>query len=265
VFRVEKSGFPKDLQMLNFNSVKMRYEPFPLAVLRPALDETLYGQLVDAYPPTSLFAKMPKYDYKLTLSEKFNADNYHRFISETPVWKKFHSWLKSDEFIRQTVEFLKRNNIDLGLDRAFETSSTRAGRALHALLRGRLPNDLLSLRTRFEFSVLKADGGEVAPHTDTPKKAITLVMTMIGEGEWRPEYGGGLDINRATDPAYAFNWNNRIVPWDKIEILDTVPFVPNQCTVFVKTFNSLHSVRKMTQAASNALRKTITIVIEHDE
>lgn len=250
--------------MLNYNSVKMQYEPYPLAVLRPALDGGLYDELTGAYPPISLFAKMPKYDYKLTLSEKFNPKQYHRFISETPVWKKFHDWLKSDAFIRQTVEFLKQNNVDLGLERALEPTATRAGRALLALGSGRLPNDLTSLRTRFEFSVLKADGGEVAPHTDTPKKVITLVMTMIKDDEWKPDYGGDLDVNRATDPAYAFNWNNRMVPWDKIEVLDTIPFVPNQCTVFVKTFNSLHSVRKMTQSGSDALRKTITIVIEHN-
>jgi hypothetical protein len=56
-----------------------------------------------------------------------------------------------------------------------------------------------------------------------------------------------------------------MVPWDKIEVLDTIPFVPNQCTVFVKTFNSLHSVRKMKEKGSDALRKTVTIVIEKDE
>jgi hypothetical protein len=251
--------------MLNFNSVKMRYEPYPLAVLRPALDADLYNQLTESYPPTALFEKKPKFQYKLSLSEKSNPANYHRFIAQTPVWKKFHAWLKSEEFILRTVEFLKHNNVDLGLDRAFETTPTRIGRTLRALSRGRLPNDLLSLRTRFEFSVLKADGGEVAPHTDTPTKIITLVMTMINEDDWRPEYGGGLDVNRAVDPNYMFNWDNRMVPWDKMEILDTIPFVPNQCTVFVKTFNSLHSVRKMTQTGSDALRKTITIVIEHDE
>jgi hypothetical protein len=251
--------------MLNYNSVKMRYEPYPLAILRPALDEPLYDQLVKSYPPTSLFARMPKYDYKLTLSEKFNPENYHRFIAETPVWKRFHGWLKSEDFIRSAIEFLQKNNIDLELDHALEPSSARLRRALGDMLKGRLPGRAPSLRTRFEFSVLKADGGEVAPHTDTSKKIITLVMTMIGEDEWKPEFGGGLDVNRATDPAYAFNWNNRMVPWDKIEVLDTVPFVPNQCTVFVKTFNSLHSVRKMTQAGSDALRKTITIVIERDE
>lgn len=250
--------------MLNFNSVKMRYEPYPLAVLRPALGQGLYEQLVASYPATALFAKMPKYDYKLTLSEKFNPENYHRFISETPVWQKFHGWLKSEDFIRQTVDFLRQNHIDLELDRAFEGSFARLGRALKGLSRGELPSKPLSLRTRFEFSVLKADGGEVAPHTDTPKKIITLVLTMIRDEDWKPEFGGGLDVNRPTDAAYAYNWNNRIVPWDKIEVLDTIPFVANQCTVFVKTFNSLHSVRKMTQKGSDALRKTITIVIERD-
>jgi hypothetical protein len=251
--------------MLNYNSVKMRYEPYPLAVLRPALDAALYDELTLAYPATSLFAKMPKYDYKLTLSEKFNAEQYHKFIAQTPVWRRFHAWLKSDDFIRNTVKFLADNNVDLGLDEAFGSPMKRLGGSLSDIAKGRLPGRPLSLRTRFEFSVLKADGGEVAPHTDTPKKIITLVLTMIRDGEWREEFGGGLDVNRATDPAYAFNQNNRIVPWDKIEVLDTIPFVPNQCTVFVKTFNSLHSVRKMTQTGSEALRKTVTIVIEKDE
>jgi hypothetical protein len=121
------------------------------------------------------------------------------------------------------------------------------------------------LHTRFEFSVLKGDGGEVAPHTDTPKKIITLVLSMIREGEWDTRFGGGLQINRATDNAYAFNWSNRIVPWEKVELVDTIPFVPNQCIIFVKTFNSLHSVRNMTQHGSSALRKTVTIVIEKDD
>ena len=43
--------------MLNYNSVKMRYEPYPLAVLRPALDEDLYPQLVAAYPATAYSQK----------------------------------------------------------------------------------------------------------------------------------------------------------------------------------------------------------------
>ncbi len=88
---------------------------------------------------------------------------------------------------------------------------------------------------------------------------------MIGEYEWPVEAGGGLDMNRVTDSRYAYNWKNRIVPWESVEVVETIPFVPNQCIIFVKTFNSLHSVRRMTQTGSDLLRKTITVVIEQDE
>jgi hypothetical protein len=251
--------------MLNYAAADVRYEPYPLVVLRPSLDAKTYDELCDNFPDTSLFGTIPNYDYKLSLSEKFNPDNYHRFIRENKPWNRFHSWLKSDDFIHATVQFLKQSNIDLDLDKCFEPTSKRLSRALGLFSRGELPSKATKLRSRFEFSVLKADGGEVAPHTDTPKKIITLVQTMIKDGEWNPAIGGGLDINRATDTKYAFNWKNKMVPWDKIEVIDTIPFVPNQCTVFVKTFNSLHSVRKMKEEGSKALRKTVTIVIEKDE
>ncbi len=251
--------------MLHFSATHVRYDPYPLLVLRPALQPDLYNELADAYPDTALFGTHPKYEYKLTLSEKFQAENYGRFIQECEPWKRFHAWLKSDEFIRATVEFLKANKIDLDVDECFEPVWQRLGRVLGAAKHGRLPSVAPRLRSRFEFSVLKADGGEVAPHTDTPKKIITLVLSMARDGEWNPEFGGGLDVNRPRDTQYAFNWTNRVVPWSAVDILETIPFVPNQCTVFVKTFNSLHSVRKMQVKGSTALRKTVTIVIEREE
>ena len=251
--------------MLNFSAAKVRYEPYPLAILRPALDPRHYEQLCSSFPDISLFGTIPKYDYKLSLSEKFNPENYHAFLGRSEAWNRFHSWIKSDDFIRKTVEFLSTINIDLELGEAIGTPALRLRRALQEVGRGKLPKRGMTLRSRFEFSVLKADGGEVAPHTDTPKKIITLVLSMIRDGDWKTGYGGGLDVNRARDQAYAFNWTNRIVPWDKIEIVETIPFVPNQCIIFVKTFNSLHSVRKMTEKGSAALRKTVTIVIEKDE
>jgi hypothetical protein len=248
--------------VLNFAASSIRYEPYPLVVLRPAMEASLYDQLAGSFPDNRLFATIPKYEFKLSLSEKLNARNYHSFIVGNPVWRRFHAWIKSADFIRQTVDFLEANNIDLQLRDCFESG---AGRFFRDLRRGRFPVRGPRLRSRFEFSVLKADGGEVAPHTDTPKKIITLVLSMIRDGEWNPRFGGNLEINRATDPVFAFNWKNRVVPWDRVEIVDTVPFVPNQCILFVKTFNSLHSVRRMTQAGSDALRKTVTIVIEKDE
>jgi hypothetical protein len=249
--------------MLNFNAVGVRYEPYPLLVLRPALDEAVYQELVANFPDIGLFGTLPKFEYKLSLSEKYNPANYRRFIAENGPWNRFHGYVKSTAFIDEILEFLRNNHVDLGISRASEGPAERLGRMAGALISGRAPS-WTRLKSRFEFSVLKADGGEVAPHTDAAKKIITLVLSMIGDGEWPSEYGGGLDINRATDERYSFNWKNQVVPWDKVEIVDTLPFVPNQCIVFVKTFNSLHSVRRMTQRGSSALRKTVTIVIEKD-
>jgi hypothetical protein len=251
--------------MLNFSQSNIRYEPYPLAVLKPAMERSTYDELSSNYPDLSLFGSVPKYDYKSSLSEKFNSANYHKFIRENRAWNRFHSWLKSDDFIRQTIGFLAENHIDLRLEWQNDPVKQRIIRSFKRMGRGQLPSRGVQLRTRFEFSVLKADGGEVAPHTDIPRKVITFVLSMVKDGEWKTQFGGGLDVNRATDNSYAFNWANRMVPWEKIEIIDTIPFVPNQCIIFVKTFNSLHSVRKMKESGSKALRKSVTIVIERDD
>jgi hypothetical protein len=251
--------------MLNYNKVEMRYEPYPLAVLRPALDGDLYNRLAESFPEESLFGSLTKFPYKLSLSEKWAPENYARFLRENKVWDDFHTWVKSEEFIRNTVEFLKSNHVELPLSEAFESGSQKLKRLAKSVGRGHLPSRGLKLRSRFEFSSLKADGGIVEPHTDAPQKVITLVFSMVKNGEWDTDFGGGTDINRAKDSRYAYNWLNKIVPWDAIEVVDSVPFVPNQCTVFVKTHNSLHSVRPMTQKGSKALRKSVTVVIERDE
>jgi hypothetical protein len=87
---------------------------------------------------------------------------------------------------------------------------------------------------------------------------------MIREGEWDPAFGGGTDVNRPKDPRLYYNELNRQAEFDEMEVLETFPFEPNQAVVFVKTFNSWHSVRPMTGRGSPAMRKTLTINIEAD-
>ena len=52
--------------------------------------------------------------------------------------------------------------------------------------------------------------------------------------------------------------------FDEMEILETFEFLPNQIIMFIKTFNSWHSVRPMTGSGSKAMRRTLTINIEHE-
>ena len=110
--------------------------------------------------------------------------------------------------------------------------------------------------------MLPADGGHLLPHTDAPSKIVTLVISMMKEGEWNPAFGGGTDVIQVKDPARSFNWLNTQGRFEDMKVLDTFEFTPNQAVVFVKTFNSWHSVRPMQGNGSTAMRKTLTINIE---
>src|ERR1044071_10180462 len=146
--------------MLSFIPSHVRYEPYPLIVLRPAMDQALYDELTRTFPTPDLFTVLPKYEYKLSLSEKFASKNYDRFLAQNSAWNRFHSWIKSDDFIAQTTACLKGQHIDLELHRHF---GSVAARLVGGIRRGRLPGLYPRVHTRFEFSVVKADGGGGAP------------------------------------------------------------------------------------------------------
>ncbi len=47
-----------------------------------------------------------------------------------------------------------------------------------------------------------------------------------------------------------------------MELIDSFEFQPNQAVIFVKTFNSWHSVRPMTASDPSLMRRTLVINIE---
>jgi hypothetical protein len=247
--------------LMNYDHLALRYEPFPIGLAKPVMDEASYRVLVDDYPPIDLFAYIPKIGKKYSLSEKYNPAKYNDFIQNQPRWKEWHRWVKSPEFIQGVLKTLKDHGVDLGL-KANVTTARQLGKLARGLARGTLAVGQPRLSARFEFSMLPADGGSVIPHTDSPGKFITLVVSMMKPGEWNPAFGGGTDVNKPKDPRLYYNDLNRQAEFDEMEILETFGFEPNQAVIFVKTFNSWHSVRPMTGAGSTAMRKTLTINIE---
>ena len=119
----------------------------------------------------------------------------------------------------------------------------------------------VALEARFDFSALPADGGNLPPHTDAPTKIVTMIVSILEDGEWDEAIGGGTDVNWPKDDTATFNQMNRVAGFDEMEVLDTYPSTPNQCVEFVKTFNSWHSVAPMT-GPPGKLQRTLTINIE---
>ena len=155
------------------------------------------------------------------------------------------------------LRFYTDNNLKLGLENTPVKQKDDGG--ISGLL-GKLAKTPY-ISTRFEFSMLKGDGGYLLPHTDSPSKVITLVLTICKKNEWNLSYGGGTDINEPLDKRKYFNYLNEQLKFEEVKVLKTVEFEPNQIMLFIKTFNSLHSVSPI-KAPENTLRRTLTINIE---
>ena len=248
-------------------NAEFRYDPYPVGVARPVFMPSEYDALLDAWPSTDLFQYRPDLGKKYALSEVNNADGYHRFVGGHPLWWRMYRWVKSREFVAHVLTTLAGRRVDLGLHadpvhttHFFSPWQERFRASFRRRLR-RQTGRAGVLRSRFEFTMMPADGGCIKPHTDHFTKLITLVVSMARPGEWAPAWGGGTDVLRPKDISANFNYLNRQMEFAEMDVIDSYAYEPNQCVLFIKTFNSHHSVRPMT-GPPTALRRTLTINIE---
>lgn len=248
--------------LLDCGQAEFRYTPFPIGIAKPVMSPARYAELVANFPPIELFEsfeRMGKKGRKYTLSAKENPKRYHAYVQSNPLWRELHTWIKSREFIYGILDLLATHHIELGY--RYIPPHLRAARKVSALLRRRRSPAYVPLEARFEFSALPADGGNLPPHTDAPAKIVTMILAILDEGEWDQAYGGGTDVNWPKDETRSFNRMNRVASFDEMRVVHTYPFTPNQCILFVKTFNSWHSIAPM-HGPAGRLRRTLTINIE---
>ena len=89
-----------------------------------------------------------------------------------------------------------------------------------------------------------------------------MIVAILRNGEWNRSFGGGTDVNQPKQDRYRFNHLNRLAAFDDMEVLHTYEFLANQAVIFVKTFNSWHSVRPMIGCRLRRGASTLTINIE---
>lgn len=246
--------------VLRTDGIVFDYEPYPIGVVRPAFDAADYRALVESFPPIDLFEFKPDKGGKYSLSQVNHAFAYRRFLRRSAPWHRFHQFIKSRRYILDTLDMLKRNGLDLGLPPP--GFPRRQKLRLRALWRGNPVPHFPRLKARFEFSAMPVSGGNILPHTDHPKKLVTMVIPVLREGEWDPAWGGGTSVVMPKDRRKTFNRVNDYLEFEDVEEVRTYPFEPNQCLVFVKTHNSWHAVWPMTGNDPTILRRTLTINIE---
>lgn len=246
--------------MLNFDHIKFDYDPYPIGLTRGALAPDVYEEMIATFPDHRQFISKDFNGVKLSLSQHNNKAGYLAHLRKNGAWGRFYDYIKSQDFIVDTMAMLKAHNVDLGL--ANVSLKERAIKRFKALKKGGPQPHIPRLRSRFEFSAMPITGGSIRPHTDHPAKVVTMVIPILQEDEWKAEYGGGTSIVWPKDRNRSYNFTNAYMDFEEVECLRTYPFEPNQCLVFVKTHNSWHAVWPMTGNDPKILRKTLTINIE---
>ena len=107
--------------------------------------------------------------------------------------------------------------------------------------------------------MISANGGYLLPHTDAPSKIVTMTLSMTREGDWCRTYGGGLDVNRPKRDALVYNQLNVQADFADMDVIDTIEFRPNTGVVFIKTFNSWHSVSPIQGLDDGTMRANVII------
>ena len=246
--------------MIDYGHISIDYEPYPIGVTKPAFQPDFYRELVRTFPPIELFKYKESKGDKYSLSQVNNSKNYRQFLSRSAPWRRFHDFVHSDHFISDVYEMLRSHHIDLGPP-SIDLKDRMVQRAT-AWKRGVPQPHFPRLKARFEFSAMPITGGNILPHTDSTRKSVTMVVPMLDDDEWDESWGGGTSIVRPKDPTRLFNRENAYMEFDEVENVKTFPFVPNQCLIFVKTYNSWHAVWPMKGTERSTLRKTLTINID---
>jgi len=242
--------------MFNLKNATFNYLPYPVCYIKDIFSISLYDQLIDTFPKIDDMNSVPHMGQgKYLLREK--DDLYCSIIKKNLEWNNLYNFIKSQNFIHTVLNFLKENNIDLGLENKKIIQNSCFENDL-------IKNDTVYLSSMFEFSNFIGKNGSHLPHTDHPKKVVSIIIPLIKENEWEEDWGGGTSICQPKDPSKNYNYMNSYLDFSEINILKTYPFKRNSAILFVKTFNSWHTVLPYTLIDSVS-RRSIVINIKYND
>lgn len=200
--------------------------PFPHGQAVEVFTPTVYGDLVENWPPESAFQTLTGAYTKLSLSERCRPKTYAATVTTNPFWREFHAYVKSAAFIDEVFWELGWKGVEF-------------------------PHGAYS--ARFEFSSLPAEGGRIEPHRDIPSKVLTIVVPMTREAV----PGWGTDI---LAPLAAVG-NDYQTPREAFRTVTSFDYAPNTCGIFVKTADSWHAIGPL-KGPAGQFRRSLTLNVE---
>ena len=234
----------KDVPQISFKSLTFDYFPYPIGFLSNVISRNFYNELAKSFPSIDDLKSFSDMGQKYLLSENSDNKKFYQFLSLSEPWAKFYKIIKSVNFVRYILTILRHNNIDLGISHFPILFDNNLGEIPH-------------LTTRFEFSIL-LNGGYHLPHTDIPKKLVSIVISFSDKSEWINENKGGTSTCLPIKKSLIFNQVNKYRSFEDVKIIKRYPFIENSGILLIKTYNSWHCVEPI-QVSDSQIRKSIVI------
>jgi hypothetical protein len=254
---------------LNLSALKCNYDPFPIINFEDPFPKQFYEDLIKEFPPVCLFSHKTSLGNKYSLSRTNNGQNFDSFLKSSLVWQNFAAYIESDLAIRDILKVLDQLGIDLGFnetknmawqEKILNSCNRFLGR-ISAAMSNRLVMGTSPITSKWEFSMLPANGGFLKPHTDAPTKILTLVFPIVDKDEWSVNWGGGTQIYKTIEDKNSFNRVNAQGEFEQMNTVKTYDFSPNQALLFVRTDNSWHGISPI-NGPEGVFRRSLTMNIE---
>jgi hypothetical protein len=215
----------------------INFEPFCFFYVDDYLPVDVYQTLLESYPEASNFRYND--EGKMGFRSSEDPEAVDRFCDGRPLWRQLVDFFGSDAFLNDA-----RNTFLRPLVSARGWSGRRPW--LNCTRRP-VPSNWLRyqlqepVRTTIQFSALPRDAS-VAPHSDAPRKLISLLL-YFRDRDWQDSWGGGTEFYQPLDPVAARGWSQtERVAFEEFKTIGVTNFVGNRLAGFVRSDDSYHGV-----------------------
>ena len=208
---------------------EVNYFPFPHIVIKDALPEKLYQQLLETRLPWEQIMKLMGTPEGFNMRYDAKAAQLMTLPGVAKVWKDFVSYHVSGQFWRDLLQVFGEA-IRIAHPR-FSTDEPIGCRYLdHTPI-------LLDCQMGINSPCLDKPSRVVGPHIDNPKALFAGLLYMGEEG------GGNLQIMRWKGKRiYKTEGMGHRIPDEAVEVVDMIPYAHNTFVGLINTPDSVHAV-----------------------
>jgi hypothetical protein len=223
--------------LISRRRAEIRTDPFCFFQVDDYLPPGLYQRLLESFPEEGNYRAND--EGKLGFRSSEDPDAVSRYCEAHSDWRGLVEFFGSDAFLADLRQVFA--------EPLAQARGWAGRRPWLNCTRRRPPGNPLRyqlqepVKTTFQFSLLPRDA-EVVPHSDAPRKLVSLLL-YFRDRDWQDAWGGGTEYYAPLDPERARGWGaTDRIPFEEFKAIGSTAFSGNRLAGFVRSANSYHGV-----------------------